>query len=269
MELLKKIIDWTLNVILIGFALVATWLLLQIFVFTSFRIPTDSMEPTLVEGDAVLVNKLVLGARIFNLNGAIRGERVKIHRMPAIRRVKREDVLVFHFPHPHTWKRVEMHIMKYYIKRCIAIPGDTLTIRQGLFSINSSEERVGNCEAQQQIGKLQPTDFPEGIYNAFPFDAAFGWNIQTFGPLYVPKKGDKLKIDASNYLLYRKLIEWEQNKPTELTEEGICINGSVQEYYCFESNYYFVAGDKAINSQDSRYWGLLPEEYIVGKASII
>ena len=97
---IQKGIDWLSNLILAAAGLVVLWLFLLVFVYASFRIPTDSMEPTLVPGDYVLVNKLLIGPRLFNLTEALKGKRVNIRRLPGLYDIQRNDVLVFHFPHP-------------------------------------------------------------------------------------------------------------------------------------------------------------------------
>lgn len=123
MKKLNVIIDWILNCVLIIFGFVSVWFLLQVFFFTSFRIPSDSMEPELVAGDCVFVNKLLMGPRLFNLSASMKGEQVDIYRLSGLQKLHRDDVLVFNFPHPDRWDKIEMHIMKYYIKRCIGLPG--------------------------------------------------------------------------------------------------------------------------------------------------
>lgn len=269
MKLINNILNWGLNLLLLSFALTALWFLCQIFLFTSFRIPSDSMEPGLTEGDAILVWKPTLGARLFNLNATLRLEQTEIHRVPGLRKVRRNDVLVFNFPHPNGWDKIEMHILKYYVKRCIGLPGDTLSIRNGRFHISGVGEQLGNPDSQERIGQTPAGEFPDGVYKAFPFDSIIGWNIQNFGPLYIPKAGDKVEMNRRNYLLYRKLIAWEQKTEIEYKDSTAFLSGKPIKEYCFQKNYYFMAGDKGMNSQDSRYWGLLPEEYIVGKAAFI
>ena len=245
------------------------WVFVQVFLLASFRIPSDSMEPELTEGDFVAVWKPTLGARLFDLNATLRLEQTEIHRMPGFRKAKRGDVLVFNFPHPNGWDKVEMHILKYYIKRCIGLPGDTLSIRNGKFRINGMAEPLGNTDSQERIGRTLPGEFPDGVYKAFPFDSILNWNIRNFGPLYIPKAGDKVEMNRENYLLYRKLVAWEQKAKVEYDDSTVFLDGKPIKDYCFQKNYYFMAGDKGMNSQDSRYWGLLPEEYIVGKAAFI
>ena len=261
---IQKGIDWLSNLILIAAGLVALWLFLLVFVYASFRIPTDSMEPTLVPGDYVLVNKLLIGPRLFNLTEALEGKRVNIRRLPGLHDIQRNDVLVFHFPHPHTWEKIEMHLFKYYVKRCIALPGDTLSIQNGMYQINGTEENLGNREAQHRIGQMKPEDFPEGVFQTFPYNESH-WNLQDFGPLYIPKAGTEVGMDRFKFLLYKKVIEWEQGKTLSYRDSTVFLDGHPIRTYRFRKDYYFMGGDNGINSQDSRYWGLLPEEYIVGK----
>jgi len=269
MGFLKKIINWLLNAILVVFIVASIWIFSQVFLLASFRIPSDSMEPELVEGDFVAVWKPTLGARLFNLNATLRLEQTEIHRVPGLRGVRRGDVLVFNFPHPNGWDKIEMHILKYYIKRCIGLPGDTLSIRNGVFRVSGADTPLGNLDSQRRIGQTLPGEFPDGIYNSFPFDSIANWNIRDFGPIYIPKTGDSLTMNRGNYILYRKLIEWEQKGKLEYKDSTVFLNAKPIKDYCFLKNYYFMAGDKGMNSQDSRYWGLLPEEYIVGKAAFV
>ncbi|MDD2952260.1 MAG: signal peptidase I, partial [Parabacteroides sp.] len=90
--------------------IVTLFVVIQIFLFSSFKIPSNSMEPGLIAGDYVLVNKLIPGARLFNVFAAMRGERVKIARLPSIRKIKRNDVIVFNYPYPNDLDKMEMHI---------------------------------------------------------------------------------------------------------------------------------------------------------------
>ena len=239
---------------------------IQKLLYATFRIPSRSMYPVLEEGDRVLVWKPILGARLFDVGKSLDGEQTKIYRLPGLRKVKRNDVLVFNFPHPDSWSRIEMHILKYYIKRCIALPGDTLSIRDGMFRVSGVDGPLGNVESQLRIGRASPEDFPKGTYRTFPYDSLTGWNIRNFGPLYIPRKGGEVTLDRLGVLLYRKLIEWEQGKKLVYRNDSVLLGDSLVHTYRFRKNYYFVAGDNGWNSQDSRYWGLLPEEYIVGRA---
>ena len=120
--------------------LAVVWVLLQVTSLASFRIPTDSMQPTLKPGDNILVNKSIMGARIFNIWDAAEEKEVEMHRLPGLGKVKRNDVLVFHYPYPHKNDSLSMHLLKYYVKRCIALPGDTMGITQGHYYIKGIKQ---------------------------------------------------------------------------------------------------------------------------------
>lgn len=272
MERVKKILlfienkFWNLCFYLCLLLLVA--FVLQIFCFTSFKIPSDSMEPTLYAGDKILVNKFLMGARLFNVFASLKNEQVDIYRMPGVRDVKRNDVVVFNFPYKKGRKdSIRMDVMQYYVKRCIALPGDTLEIRNGIFKIRGVDEKLGNIEAQKRVSQLSDLEKKRVVMRAFPRDKKMGWTILDFGPLAVPARGQKVVLTRENGLLYKQLISWEQKKRLTIDEDMVMLGDSVIIEYCFLKNYYFVAGDKAENSQDSRYWGMFPEEYIVGIAT--
>ncbi len=97
----KRCFDILLNLVFIAICLLILWILAQVFVFASFQIPSDSMSPELRKGDYVLVWKPVVGARLFNLNKSLNLEQTEIYRLPGFRKIKRNDVVVFNFPHPN------------------------------------------------------------------------------------------------------------------------------------------------------------------------
>jgi signal peptidase I len=109
----------------------------------------------------------------------------------------------------------------------------------------------------------------KNIYRTYPGDSLLGWNILNFGPFYLPRKGDSIPMNRKNYLLYKQAIEWEQGKPLVYRDSSFLIGGRSLLGYRFRESYYFVGGDRVENSQDSRYWGLLPEDYIAGKVVLV
>lgn len=259
-----------LNVFLWGCCSLIFLFLLQVFCFTSFKIPSDSMEPALKDGDCILVNKMIGGARLFDVLATLRNEDVDIFRVPSLGDLKRNDVLVFNFPYQSgRWDSIRMDVMQYYVKRCIALPGDTLEIREGIYKVRGCNEQLGNYKAQQYISKLKHPKTHEIVMRTFPYNRHLGWNIKEFGPLPIPRKGQEVVMNDISYLLYRRLIDWEQKTKLRLKDGQILLGDSLIKEYVFTKNYYFVSGDNMPNSQDSRYWGMLPEEYIVGKATRI
>ena len=269
----RRYVKYTIEVLIYSFFIIVLviifFLLQQIMTFTSFSIPTDSMQPTLQPGDNILVNKSIMGARIFNIWEAAEEKEVEIHRLPGLGKVKRNDVLVFHYPYPHKNDSLSMHLLKYYVKRCIALPGDTMGIRKGHYYVKGVDEPIGNIQAQKRIEKLQKENTRGIVMDAYPWDKYIDWTIQDFGPLHVPARGQMVVMDSTAVKLYRNLIEWEQKKPLTKKENQVYLGDSLIQEYCFKENYYFVGGDYMENSKDSRYWGLLPEPYIVGVATRI
>lgn len=128
---------------------------------------------------------------------------------------------------------------------------------------------MGNYDAQQYLANLKHPEQHGIVVGTFPYDKQLGWTIREFGPLPIPKKGQIVMMNRTNCLLYRQLIGWEQKKKLRIKDGQIVLGDSVITQYRFKKNYYFVSGDHMANSQDSRYWGMLPEEYIVGKATRI
>ena len=211
---LKRITDRLLSVAFYICILIIGWLVLQTTCFTTFTIPSDSMAPTLQAGDRILVNKWIMGARIFNV-----------------------------------W--------------------DTLEIRNGFYRIRGTEEELGNIAAQRRISGLTENNSRGVVMESFPWSKRLGWTIKEFGPLPVPAKGQVVALDSISILFYQHIIRYEQKKELSLRDKLIYLGDSLIREYRFKENYYFVSGDNMENSRDSRYWGLLPESYIVGKATRI
>ena len=231
------------------------------------------MKPSLIAGDFVVVNKLSYGARLFNLLDAIDKKDVMIHRLPGFGEIKRNDVVVFNFPYPVRWDSIGFDVMKYYVKRCMALPGDTFEIREAQYKVRGVNLPLGNTDSQRELASLlvseQSIKQARIVQRGFPYNSFVNWNIKEFGPLYIPKRGGEIELNRMNVILYRKLIEWEQRQKLRSQRGIFFLGGKRIEKYRFLQNYYFMTGDKTMNSQDSRYWGLLPEEFIVGKAAFI
>ncbi len=243
---------------------------LKIFFVSSFKIPTDSMSPEIIPGDYIFVNKLAYGARLFDVFAALSGEKVTIYRVPGYTGINRNDVIVFHFPHPKIWGKIEMNMMKYYVKRCIGIPGDTVSIVNGMYQVNDTIKNLGDVLNQRYLKIEDVQGLKEKkLFYSYPEKTFLNWTIKNFGPLYIPKKGDIIKLDKRNILLYKKNIEWEMQQNLVLQNDTLWHKQTPLIQYTFKHNYYFMAGDKVLNSQDSRYWGILPEDFIVGKAWFI
>ena len=103
----------------------------------------------------------------------------------------------------------------------------------------------------------------------FPSSRNFKWNVDNFGPLWIPKEGATVKLDTFNLPLYRRIITAYEHNSLEVHGSQILINGAPATSYTFKMDYFFMMGDNRHNSEDSRYWGFVPFDHVVGKASFV
>jgi signal peptidase I len=259
---LKSALSW----LLILFIAVALATAMRVLLLASFKVPSYSMLPAIEGGDYVLVNKMIPGPRVpVRWGDFFEGRDLRLRRLAGYREVRRNDVLVFNFPYSNG-DRVEVNLGLYYAKRCVALPGDTFYIDSGVYRVAGSADTLG-CRRHQLENFARFAGKPPE--ECFPFDTAFGWSALRFGPLYAPRRGESIAIDGRSATLYRKLIAYETGKEVSVRQDTVYLGGDALRSYTFQKNYYFMAGDYVFDSQDSRYWGLLPEDHIVGKAFVI
>lgn len=260
--------------ILAGIALgailiVGKWAI-RAFVADQFIIPSESMMPTLMPGDRVVVNKLVAGARIYtDFHFDPEGGKLQSVRLKGLRKIRRNDVVVFNYPKPNG--KISFRINLVYAKRCVALPGDTLAVHRGFYRNNRHKGVLGIESEQQRLSETPDSLIPEGSLKTYPYDEHFPWTIKEMGPFYVPRKGDVVPITPMEGTLYRLILEYETGKPVEVDwETGRVYAGKrLLRQHCFRHNYYFMCGDNVMNSCDARYWGFVPEEFIVGVVDFI
>ena len=326
------------------FAVIAA-MLIRTFFIEAYTIPTSSMEKTLLVGDFLFVSKVNYGPRVPNtpiafpfvhnklpfFGGKSFSESLQVpyKRLKGFQKVERNDIVVFNYPmddHYPVDKR------ENYIKRCVAIPGDTFTIdstliyingaptiynertnKQFIYEINTNGIGFSSRQLQREMGdyfdigvngdikgnrnskwyfqltennlnkiksfpnikSITPLLMPKWVtdhYNpAFPAknQNSLKWNTDYYGPIYIPKKGDTLILNKENLPIYERLITIYENNQLEWDEEKIIINGNKTNTYVVKMNYYWMMGDNRHNSQDSRYWGYVPEDHVLGKPLFI
>lgn len=249
-----------------GFCLLfVCWLLLRVFVCDQFVVPSDSMLPTLMAGDRILVNKLVAGPRIYKRIEFAKDVPLRAFRIPGLRRVRVNDVVVFNAPRGYDREFIEFRINYVYAKRCIGTPGDSVSVREGYFFNNRYPGHIGDTMQQRLLAQTSDSLLDPNIRRAFPFDdERLGWTIRNMGPLYVPRAGAHIDLDPLNYELYGQVIEYETGGRLECKGGKLLLDGAIITEYTFCKDYYFFCGDNVFNSKDCRYLGFVPEEFIIG-----
>jgi len=226
------------------------------------------MEPGIVPGDFILADKWTYGARIFTgLKFARNSDPPMIHA-PGFRNIRRDDVVVFNFPYRYRWDTIRMNLEKIMVKRCIGLPGERISAIEGFYHISGMNDTLGYIPEQKRMIRSRSM-LDSVIIRAVAFDKSFRWNVFDFGPFYIPAAGSTITLTHENFKLYHKLITYETGSNVRFSDSMVYINETIRYDYTFRSNWYFMAGDKVMNSQDSRYIGLIPEEFIIGRASRI
>ena len=240
------------------FVTLAVALFLKTFVVEAYQIPTASMENTLLVGDFLLVNKLAYGFRTPRYI-PVTPVAAPSFSLPFFGKVESGDIAVFEYPGDRD--QVEASEPVYFVKRCIGLPGDKVEIRKGRVSVN---------------GRMML--FPErgisangsgGSYGHRMYPAGSRYTDYNYGPVVVPGKGHRIALNPRNLEEWRTLIQREGHRIQSNKDGSILIDGQKRSEYVVRRDYYFVMGDNRNNSMDSRYWGFVPDENLVGEALLV
>ena len=272
---------------------IAVVLLLRGFAFTSCLIPSTGMENSLFQGERILVNKWSYGLRLPLMS------LFSYHRW-CERSVRKQDVVVFNNPaigQPTIDRR------EIYISRCIGTPGDTLLV-DSLFSVSSPEAQLNPdkkrlytypAAKEQLITSLMQTlsITNDGLmgsndsthvrsfsrYEYYLLEQAISdqnWiqpltekSEKELKPLIVPGKGKALRVYPWNITLLRNTLVMHEGKQAEIKNDTLYIDGKPTQHCFFTKDYYWMASNNSVNLSDSRLFGFVPQDHIIGKASLI
>lgn len=282
-----KIAGATIGVILVV-------VLLRSCVATSYLIPSSGMENSILCGERILVNKWSYGLRwpLIGLWG--------YHRW-ADSSVEKADILVFNNPANHSEPVIDQR--EVFISRCIGLPGDTLLI-DSMFSVvpskknapdqkflytylRSKEEQLDSLLSILAISpnKLLGQDSIKNMrsfsrYEYYLLEQALNDNcwiepvskedsITVLKPLIIPQKGKVIRVYPWNMTLLRNTLALHEHKQAEIKNDTLYIDGKPVQHCYFTKDYYWVGANNSINLSDSRLFGFVPKDHIIGKASVI
>lgn len=303
-------------------------LIIRALIFAPYRIPTPSMEETLLTGDFLLVSKFHYGARSPQSIGVpvvgwhFRNLRLPSTRLPGLKEIERDEIVVFNYPIDEGIPSQKTN----YIKRLVGMPGDTLRIEDKVLFVN--HQPANTYETFQRLYNIQPGEglrlsmerlrdsgavpisqrmqlrpgervtvfmsesvaeevetWPDVLsvnmiirpesedYNAnsnFRFARGLGaGNPDQMAEVVIPFAGQTVELTPQNLNIYWDLITRYENNRLELRNNRIFINGREISEYTVQQDYYFMMGDNRDNSEDSRSWGFVPDDHIVGRAWVI
>lgn len=224
-------------------------------IIEAYQVPTGSMENTIMVGDFILGNKFIYGVRTPDWLG-VPFTKVGFHipnwRTPPLDAPEQGDVVIFQYP---------LDDRVNYIKRLVALPGQRLEVRDKVLYVDG--KRFDNADGTKfTTNHVRPDHWQEP--NIFP--PGYG-NKDNYGPLHVPAKGDTYRFGEDNTALIRYLVEQDGHE-FYYSNGKYYIDGEPTNSYVVEQNYYFMMGDNRDNSWDSRYWGPVPADNILGEGMI-
>lgn len=284
---IKHIFNFVIKVrwFISAFIALAGFFLLKKFAFDVVRINNYDMAATYHYGDAALVKKIAntyaagdiayfeypaedtLLARtfVFQRIVGLPGDSIEIANKIVYRNgvLLKDTSTVKHNYFIETKNKRPQTIFKLYYG--LTEGGQVSDEFDYSYSLTKSESEALSKDTAIKSVNLKAEKKSSFDETCFPWNANYKWNMDYFGKVYIPKINDTLKLDSVSINLYHDLIYVHEKNNLEVRRDSILINGALSRYYVVKKNYYFVLGDNRDNANDSRSWGFLPENRIVGK----
>lgn len=269
-------------------------LLLRGFAFTSCLIPSTGMENSIFQGERILVNKLSYGLRVPFMT------LFSYHRWGE-RPVQQQDIVVFNNPAGISQPVIDRR--EVYISRCVGIPGDTLLV-DSLFSATSPESKLNPDKKRLYAYPVSKENLITSLMHTLSItdDGLMGssdsTHVRSFSryeyylleqamngqnciqplsrekdtelkPLIIPSKGKYIRVYPWNITLLRNTLVMHEGKQAEIKSDTLYVDGKPSQHCYFTKDYYWMGSNNTINLSDSRLFGFVPQDHIIGKASVI
>lgn len=269
-------------------------LLLRGFAFTSCLIPSTGMENSIFQGERILVNKWSYGLRVPFMT------LLSYHRWGE-HPVQQQDIVVFN--NPAGIRQPVIDRREVYISRCIGVPGDTLLV-DSLFSATSPESKLNPDKKRLYAYPVSKENLITSLMHTLSIndDGLMGssdsTHVRSFSryeyylleqamngqnwiqplsrkkdielkPLIIPGKGKYIRVYPWNITLLRNTLVMHEGKQAEIKNDTLYIDGKPAQHCYFTKDYYWMGSNNTINLSDSRLFGFVPQDHIIGKASVI
>lgn len=264
---------------------ILTILLLKIFAFDLVKVNANDMQPNYYHGDVLLVNKFATtfkhGDCAWFKVPLTDSSAPSVHSMQRIlglpgdtffisekkifiNGVLTEDSVPIKKNYILKTKKVELDSNEFAALKISEYQKISDFYDYGLsledWQVDSIKQKSWFEKVEEKVEKRY--NYDEACY---PYSDYFLWNMDNYGPVYIPKKNDSIALNDSNLVLYRTVIEKHEKNKLEQRNDSVFINDIFKTYYTFKQNYYFTISDNRDNSADSRQWGFLPKSFLIGR----
>ncbi len=229
----------------------------------SMIVPTPSMESTVLAGENLFVNKAIFGPSTPQIIPLVNIP-LPFYKAPALRDPRKGDIIVFIFPGRR--EQVQADEFTYYLKRCVAVAGDTLQVIDDNVYVNHQLSPLPPSGQHDPMCRFSPAGDEYDRSSTFP--AGRHYSRSNYGPIRIPKKGDVVSLTPQN------IQEWEvfigrEGHAVSARDGQILVDQKPTTTYTVERDYVFGMGDNRWNSLDSRYFGFIPKDNVVGTPMVV